>query len=268
MPDNFLESPVAGGRGLLDEARTGGESGGEGPPPTDQVDLRQLAERLSGLVRRGNRGEGSPEQVDKTLARMLSALGKPFPLLPAPAGANLALTLHGLARSGGQDTALKAFSCLIRTGRFGLALAASLMEAGNISGDAAAESLMPYDASAALGIINQVLLQAGLGPAPAGLFAIDLLPRAAEADFIQARPFLAITSGSRPGLAHPLRVALWEGRIGRDILQMDPRQAPVVRLKEAASWLALLRPAGLKPEFAAGLALNSQKPCIHFGEDR
>lgn len=208
------------------------------------ADLPELAGQVAALARGQTRGQGQRRQLESALARLAWALEPPFRPLPGLSGARLTLALDRIMRGPDPTLFRAAFACQLKLARFGFVLAARFLRDGQCSADDLAEALAPHDASVALALANQIFLQAGEGRDKAASMALELMPQAAEADFTQARAFLAVTSRGRPGLAHPLREALWEGRIGRDIRGMDPDKADPVALDEARAWLALLDPPG------------------------
>ncbi|GFK93485.1 Adenylate cyclase [Fundidesulfovibrio magnetotacticus] len=222
--------------------------------PDAGVELRHLAERVAVLGRRGDRSDESRDHLGQALDRLQAALSAPFHALPAPLGTALALALDDLARQPGRDTARKAFDCLARLGRFGLILAARLVREGAHDPAGAVGAAQAVDPSVALGLANQLLLELAHGLHGDPVPAFDLLAQAAGCGHGQARRFLQSHVGVQPDLAHPLREALREGRIGRSLLpaaRADGGETPP-EPAEAVAWTDLL---GLRQE-AVALAVD------------
>lgn len=218
--------------------REGQNTSGRG----SQAVLVQLAERVVVLARRGH-GEGAKDALVLSLDRFLDKLIHSGPTgaesLPQELRARLALSFSALLAGQDRELALSALFGLVRLGRFGAVLAAKALDQGTVP----VEEGLPILAELSPGdllTVADVLTRFGRGPCQDATRM--LLPQAAEADLHQARQFLAHCKGRVPGPAQPLREVLWEGRLGRDIRQIDPARETPARLLAVAQWLKILKP--------------------------
>lgn len=209
------------------------------------------------LSRRGRFKEEAADRFEPAIRRLLAALDPPFPDMGQDLGPGLALALDRAVRTLPGELPHPAFSCLARSGRFGLALAAACLQDGFPRTDAA-RALSPFCPSAALGVANHIFLQARPGRGPAVDWAFEMLALASAEGLAACRHFLRISAGRLPGLAHPLREAIWEGRVGEEIRALDPSKAPLRDIGEAAAWMKLLRPRNVPNPFASALAVRGE----------